>query len=214
MRSGGAMTTTLSKCWPVWCGLTLACALAHAVVLQRWSWSSAVPADHAGVAISTRVVIVPGPTVSVVPEASVRAAVPMPAALRRATASTPARTDAEPTRRAAAIASSTARHLPTDALDIRPMPKSSPDERHVEGVHKSGLPIRVRLFVEADGSVSSAEVLSNAPGDEDAARSVAVMFRDTSFIPGRLADRDVASYLDVEIVLEPVLPDIIPLAHY
>lgn len=94
------------------------------------------------------------------------------------------------------------------------MPASAPDERHVEEAPKSGLPIRVRLFVEANGGVSSAKVLSNAPGDEEAAQRVIAMFRDTAFVPGRLGGRDVASYIDIEIVLEPSLPEVIPLAHF
>lgn len=94
------------------------------------------------------------------------------------------------------------------------MPRSAPDERFVDEVHRSGLPIRVRLFVEADGSVSSADVLSLVPGDEEAAQSVVAMFRDTAFIPGRLGGRDVASYLDIEIVLEPTLAPVVPVAHF
>jgi hypothetical protein len=105
-------------------------------------------------------------------------------------------------------------HLPTSALDVSPMPRSSPDEAQVESVTHSGLPIRVRLFVEADGRVSEANVLSHTPGDEDAALRVATMFQQTAFIPGRLAGRDVASFIDIEVVLEPNLPVTVPVAHF
>lgn len=105
-------------------------------------------------------------------------------------------------------------HLPTAALEMRPMPRSAPDESLIEDVRKSGLPIRVRVFVEADGRVSSVDVLSAAMGDEDAALGVAAMFRDTAFIPGRMAGRDVASFIDIEIALEPTPQPAIPLTQF
>lgn len=99
-------------------------------------------------------------------------------------------------------------------LDVRPLPKSAPDDRVLDDVARSGLPIRIRVFVEADGGVSNVTVLSHAPGDDDAASAVAAMFRDTAFIPGRLAGNDVASFVDIELSLEPVAAPAIPLQRY
>jgi hypothetical protein len=106
------------------------------------------------------------------------------------------------------------RYLPTSVLDIRPMPRSAPDESRVEHVHKSGLPIRVRLYVEPNGSVSSGDIRSVAPGDEESAAQVIAMFRDTAFSPGRLQGREVASFIDIEIVLEPKLPESTPIVRH
>jgi hypothetical protein len=114
---------------------------------------------------------------------------------------------------AAASMPASREHLPTSALDVGPMPRSSPDERHVENVHKSGLPIRIRLFVEDDGRVSATEVLSVVTGDEDVAQSVILMFQETAFIPGRLNGRDVASFIDIEIVLDSIRPEVITLSR-
>lgn len=112
-----------------------------------------------------------------------------------------------------AFASIDSPHLPTSELDVRPMPRSAPNEAYVESVHKSGLPIRVRLFIEPSGMVSMVDVLGVASGDEDAAAQVVAMFRDTAFVPGRRRGVDVPSFVDIEIVLEPKLPERAPLVQ-
>jgi hypothetical protein len=97
-------------------------------------------------------------------------------------------------------------HLPTSALDLPPMPRSAPNEQYVEHVHHSGLPMQIRLFVDASGSVTETSLIGAAPGDEEAAEQVMAMFRETAFSPGRLQGRVVASFIDIELVLEPTLP--------
>jgi hypothetical protein len=104
-------------------------------------------------------------------------------------------------------------HLASHVLDVAPIPVSAPDERHVQDAHRSGLPIRVRLFIEDDGKVSDGIVLAAAPGDEQAAQSVLEMFRETAFIPGRLDGRDVASFIDIELTLDLTLPEVIPVTR-
>ncbi len=99
-------------------------------------------------------------------------------------------------------------HLPTSALDVPPMPRSAPDEQYVEHVHRSGLPIHVRLYINTSGSVTEASLLGAAPGDEETAEQVMVMFRETAFSPGRVQGREVASFIDIELVLEPTLPEL------
>lgn len=111
-------------------------------------------------------------------------------------------------------ASNDSAYLPTSLLDSRPLPRSAPNEAYVDNVHKSGLPIRVRLFIEPTGMVSTVDVLSVAPGDEDAAAQVVAMFRDTAFSPGRRQGIDVASFMDIEVVLEPKLPEPSPLVQF
>jgi hypothetical protein len=99
-------------------------------------------------------------------------------------------------------------HLPTSALDVPPMPRSAPDEQYVEHVHRSGLPMQIRVFIDASGSVTETRLLGAAPGDEEAIEQVMAMFRETSFSPGRLHGREVASFIDIELVLEPAAPSI------
>lgn len=200
--------------WLALAGLTVVCVLVHGLIFKVWTGpmpAALVAAQGpAPAAVLTRFIV---EARALQPAAPLTQVVRL-AAVAPARAANRSRDDATPAADAAAPLLSQAFHLPSDALDIGPMPKSSPDERYVEEVHRSGLPILVRLFVESDGVVSSAQVLSNAPGDETAAQSVVAMFRDTAFIPGRLAGRDVAAYIDIEIVLEPTLPEVIPLAHF
>jgi hypothetical protein len=79
------------------------------------------------------------------------------------------------------------------------MLRSAPDAALVEGVAHSGMPIRLRLYIEADGAVSDVELQFAQIEDEPAAQRLADMFRATGFLPGRLSGHDVASYLDIEI---------------
>lgn len=197
---------------PAFVGLTVACVLVHAAALQGWVAAQPLQTSPAMVAqaVSMRVIAAP----EHLETSTAPVAVPAAAGTVRPNRTAPGRAAPPQQGQVLAVPSPVAPHLPTDVLDVRPMPRSAPDERFVDEVHRSGLPIRVRLFVEADGSVSSADVLSLVPGDEEAAQSVVAMFRDTAFIPGRLGGRDVASYLDIEIVLEPTLAPVVPVAHF
>jgi hypothetical protein len=191
--------------------------LAHAAVIQHWGFggrsNTALPAE--GGAMQTRIVSLPlaspldAPSDSVVQPTNEVArplrAVPFSAATERVAS----RGTAVPT-----LGGTQAPHLPTAKLDIGPMPRSSPDDSRLEGSHRSGLPMRVRLFVDAGGAVSRVDVLSSAPGDEETAQRVAMMFRETAFTPGRLDGRDVASFIDIEIVLDPDMPATVPLTQF
>lgn len=87
---------------------------------------------------------------------------------------------------------------PSALLDRAAVPRSAPDTSVLEGLPFSGLPIRLRLFVDRSGAVVEARVLQTAEADE-VAEAVREMFLATAFIPGRLRGQDVGSYEDVEI---------------
>jgi hypothetical protein len=191
--------------------------LAHGAALQHWGFdersNAALSAE--GDAMQTRIVSLPPASPLAAPSDSVvqptieiarplRVA-PLPAATERVASLGTA---------APALGSTAAPHLPTVQLDIGPMPRSSPDDSRLEGSHRSGLPMRMRLFVDADGEVSRVDVLSSAPGDEETAQRVATMFRETAFTPGRLDGQDVASFIDIEIVLEADMPAAVPLTQF
>jgi hypothetical protein len=201
--------------WPALCALTVGCAMAHAALLYG-GMTPTVPVKPAvDGAVAVRLIVAEPPPTNLAADTPdrtllARGGPPRPVAPRSAAVAPPHPATAG----SASAPPALPRYLPTEALDVKPMPRSAPDERHVDSVPRSGLPIRVRVFVEAEGSVSAVNVLSHAPGDEDAAHSMAEMFRETAFIPGRLTGRDVASFIDIELVLEPTLPPPIPLAHY
>jgi hypothetical protein len=208
-------------------GLTVVCVVAHAVVIGGLSGTGrSAPVHVAGALATMQIQIVPMPSTQVqAPQPELD--VPTSSASRaQAVAQRAGPTPESPSRPLSAqkpaldvpalatIDAAADRFLPTSVLDIRPMPRSAPDESRVEHVHKSGVPIRVRLYVESTGFVSSGDILSVAPGDEESAEQLIAMFRDTAFSPGRLQGREVASFIDLEIVLEPKLPDTIPVVRY
>ena len=198
--------------------LTAACVVAHAAVLGGLPLLRAAPNQEAAQPIAVRLVHVtraaPETPQSVVALNQQSALDAMPAAGPTSGVSTShvgwvRTTPAEPRESVSLaqppVADIAMKHLPTSALDLPPMPRSAPDEQYVEHVHRSGLPIKVRLFIDASGSVTETSLLGAAPGDEDAAEQVVAMFRDTAFSPGRLQGREVASFIDIELVLEPTL---------
>lgn len=82
-----------------------------------------------------------------------------------------------------------------------PLPKSAPDSTPLAGVPNSGLPIRLRLFVDARGAVAKVEVLQASQFDAEAVARLKDVFLATGFVPGRSNGVDVASYLDIELSL-------------
>lgn len=94
--------------------------------------------------------------------------------------------------------------LPSKLLEVPPLPRSSPDVDVLTGVAASGLPIKLRLFVDARGHVVRIHVLEAAPLDMEAVVRLEQMFFETLFLPGKRLGSDVASYLDVEMVITDV----------
>lgn len=215
--------------WRALAGLTLGCVAAHAVALQGLGWIHAAALPGAAESATLQVSLIapvgavpgaPAETVQMNPLVADRAR-PTAQSTIRARSSVPAEASTvhggpvgaqpPPAQPMASLPTVGSAHLPTHILDVPPMPRSAPDEQFVDGVHKSGLPIRVRLFIELDGTVSAADLLSAAPGDEESAAQVMAMFSHTAFSPGRREGRDVPSYIDIEIVLEPTLPEFVRL---
>jgi hypothetical protein len=89
---------------------------------------------------------------------------------------------------------------PSRDLDRAAVPRSAPDVSMLEGLHFSGLPMRLRLYVDGTGKVVDVVVLQ-ATDDNEVLDRVRHMFLSTAFIAGRLRGEDVASYKDLELVL-------------
>ena len=116
----------------------------------------------------------------------------------------PARTP-RPDRRASDNTSTTGLFLPASALDRRPTPVSTPDPRWLDTLADqpiSGLPLRVRLFITAEGQVVRVEPVEVSALDAVALPALDAMFRDTAFLPGRHQGRDVASQIELEVQLD------------
>jgi len=89
---------------------------------------------------------------------------------------------------------------PSRDLDRAAVPRSAPDVSMLEGLHFSGLPMRLRLYVDGTGKVVDVVVLQ-AVDDDEVLDRVRRMFLATAFIAGRVRGEDVASYKDLELVL-------------
>jgi hypothetical protein len=87
-----------------------------------------------------------------------------------------------------------------DALDGPVVPRSAPDLQRLSGLRFSGLPIRLRLFIDALGHVVEVKVLA-AQEDDDTLAAVVGTFSSTAFVPGRMAGMPVASFTDIELRL-------------
>ena len=85
-------------------------------------------------------------------------------------------------------------------LDLAARPRSAPDTTRLEGLQWSGLPMRLRLFVDANGTVVEVAVLQSHDAD-DVVQRVREMFLATGFIAARANGLDVPSYKDVDIAV-------------
>jgi hypothetical protein len=86
-------------------------------------------------------------------------------------------------------------------LDGPVRPRSAPDMAMLEGLPWSGLPTRLRLFIDSQGTVVDARALASREADEVVAR-LCQMFLATGFTPGRVNGEPVPSYKDIEIAID------------
>jgi len=89
-------------------------------------------------------------------------------------------------------------YRPGTALDVPVRARSAPDLSMLSDLPWSGLPLRLRLFIDSNGVVIDILVLQSAEGQEVLER-VRKMFLATSFIAGTENGKPVPSYKDVEL---------------
>lgn len=96
-----------------------------------------------------------------------------------------------------------ATYLPASALDRPALPRSAPDTHLLDDVPLSGLPLQLRIYIDRSGQVTEVQLLQAHPDDAAALAALQRMFSATAYIPGRLADQDVASFVDIELQISP-----------
>lgn len=114
---------------------------------------------------------------------------------------------AEDDKEGAGAASAQPVFLPSKGLDRPPMPISAPDPRkYLAGSDFPTVSFKVRLYIDALGTVVNVEADGAAALlDDHQLEKVKRMFYATTFIPGNLGGRDVASYKDIVVdMLDPV----------
>lgn len=90
-------------------------------------------------------------------------------------------------------------YLPSNQLDVIAGPVSEPAYHILDGVQSSGRPIRLRLFIDANGILKEIRVIRAEDGDSAVVTRIRAMFFTTAFLPGRRNGKDTASYIDVDI---------------
>ncbi len=103
--------------------------------------------------------------------------------------------------------------LPPEQVERAAYPLSAPDLRPLQlfVTEYSGMPIRLRLFVDSKGSVVDVKIIRALPTDEDAAALLVQIWERVGFVPARRQGAEVASYQDVEFELADRLG--VPLVH-
>ncbi|MFL6626950.1 MAG: hypothetical protein ACJ8G1_10940 [Vitreoscilla sp.] len=89
-------------------------------------------------------------------------------------------------------------YRPGTDLDVPARPRSSPDLAMLSGLPWSGLPLRMRLYIDSDGLVVDTQVLQSAESP-DVTERVRQMFLATSFTAGMEGGRAVPCFKDIEL---------------
>jgi hypothetical protein len=92
-------------------------------------------------------------------------------------------------------------YRPNATLARPALPYSEPDWSLLEGVPASGLPVRLRLLVNARGQVDAVELLQAGPDDAALLQGLERALLATRYIPGRDAGGDVPAA--IELLIEP-----------
>jgi hypothetical protein len=91
--------------------------------------------------------------------------------------------------------------LPSSQMERGAVPTSEPDSQLLNGVENTGLPIRLRLYVDKHGVVKDIHTLQADDMDAMAVERLKAMFYATKFIPARREGKDMSSYMDIELNL-------------
>jgi hypothetical protein len=182
--------------------LAVAVATAHAALLMRLD--AGLPAGIRAVAPPVQVRLVEPATSARMPAGAPADPTPVPPRrpARRPGSAAPAVPAAAPLVEAAPLAG----FWPADQLDRRALPVAAPETSMLDGAQLSGLPLRLRLFIDAQGRVVAVQPQHITPDDEAALPRLQAMFSATAFVPGRLQGRDVPSFTDIELGLETIEP--------
>ncbi len=129
---------------------------------------------------------------------SAPAAEPEARAAARLSALAPERIASEPPSPQAQTTARAREFLSPSEVDRIPIAFPSPDISRLSGLSWSGIPLRLRLFVDADGHCVEVKVL-RASEDSATLERVRQMFLATHFLPARHAGADVDSYRDIEL---------------
>lgn len=95
----------------------------------------------------------------------------------------------------------------TPAPDLPPRPVSAPDPAllaELASERFSGLPMHLRLHIDAHGQLAALDAVQIEPIDEIALPALQRMFAATRFLPARRAGQDVPGVLEIALRLDEI----------
>jgi hypothetical protein len=93
--------------------------------------------------------------------------------------------------------------FPNAILDREATPISTPNpSKYLAGSDIPTVPFHLRLFVDRFGQVVDVRLLQPSLIDEAEIQPIKAMFMATPYIPGKLNDREVPSYQDIEVLAQ------------
>ena len=84
-------------------------------------------------------------------------------------------------------------------VDIKALPVSNIDISMVSDIERSGLPIKLRIYINVFGKIDNIERLSNAPQDEEFLNRIEFLLKETAFLPAKKNGVNVDFVQDIEL---------------
>ncbi|WP_326940523.1 hypothetical protein [Actimicrobium sp. GrIS 1.19] len=86
------------------------------------------------------------------------------------------------------------------SMERGPSPVSEPDQSLMTERSVTGLPVRLRLYIDRFGVVVDVTAIQTSEQDQAFVDNLIGMFKATAFLPGRRDGMDMPSYLDLELL--------------
>ena len=84
-------------------------------------------------------------------------------------------------------------------VDIKALPVSNIDISMVSDIERSGLPIKLRIYINVFGKIDKIERLSNALQDEEFLNRIEFLLKETAFLPAKKNGVNVDFVQEIEL---------------
>ena len=84
-------------------------------------------------------------------------------------------------------------------VDIKALPVSNIDISMVSDIERSGLPIKLRIYINVFGKIDKIERLSNALQDEEFLNRIEFLLKETAFLPAKKNGLNVDFVQEIEL---------------
>lgn len=94
---------------------------------------------------------------------------------------------------------STIRYYSINEVDIKALPISNIDVSMVSDIERTGLPIKLRIYINVSGRIDKIERLSNSEQDEEFLTRIEFLLKETAFLPAKKNGANVDFVQDIEL---------------